>query len=403
MFPFPRRMILGVTGGIAAYKSCELLRRLMDRGIEVTVVPTENALRFVGTATWEALTGKPVQSSLWSDVSSGAHIELARDAQLLVIAPATADFIARLAHGRSEDLLGATALTMQAPIVVIPAMHHQMWRNPATVANVATLRSRGILVMEPAEGPLNNGDSGVGRFPETFEILDFLQQSGFLRSDLVGKHVVVTAGGTREMIDPVRFIGNRSSGKQGIALAKAAASRGARVSLIAANVGEDLLPNDQSITLTKVESALQLANTLSKIESFDILLMTAAVADYRPVTASVTKLKRDGSDRSLELIENPDVLAGFARNYRNSGGSGAGIIVGFAAESEVNLTSAAEKLARKAVDYLFVNDVSAYPVFDSDSNGGVLLRADGARKDFGYQSKETLSDVLLDELVKGLG
>ncbi|NDA79754.1 MAG: bifunctional phosphopantothenoylcysteine decarboxylase/phosphopantothenate--cysteine ligase CoaBC [Actinobacteria bacterium] len=294
MFPFPRRMILGVTGGIAAYKSCELLRRLMDRGIEVTVVPTENALRFVGSATWEALTGKPVQSSLWSDVSSGAHIELARDAQLLVIAPATADFIARLAHGRSEDLLGATALTMQAPIIVIPAMHHQMWRNPATVANVATLRSRGILVMEPAEGPLNNGDSGVGRFPETFEILDFLQQSGFLRSDLVGKHVVVTAGGTREMIDPVRFIGNRSSGKQGIALAKAAASRGARVSLIAANVGEDLLPNDQSITLTKVESALQLANTLSKIESFDILLMTAAVADYRPVTASVTKLKRDG-------------------------------------------------------------------------------------------------------------
>jgi phosphopantothenoylcysteine decarboxylase/phosphopantothenate--cysteine ligase len=282
-------------------------------------------------------------------------------------------------------------------------MHHQMWRNPATVANVATLRSRGILVMEPAEGPLNNGDSGVGRFPETFEILDFLQQSGFLRSDLLGKHVVVTAGGTREMIDPVRFIGNRSSGKQGIALAKAAASRGARVSLIAANVGEDLLPNDQSITLTKVESALQLANTLSKIESFDILLMTAAVADYRPVTASVTKLKRDGNDRSLELIENPDVLAGFARNYRNSGGSGAGIIVGFAAESEVNLISAAEKLARKAVDYLFVNDVSAYPVFDSDSNGGVLLRADGARKDFGYQSKETLSDVLLDELVKGLG
>ena len=193
----PRKVILGVTGGIAAYKSCELLRRLQDRGLEITVIPTENSLHFVGSATWEALSGKKVVTSLWQDIPSGAHIELAREAELVIIAPTTADFIARLAQGRSDDLLSATALTVQVPIVLVPAMHHQMWNNPATIANVETLRSRGIIVMDPVEGPLNNGDVGVGRFPEVFEILDFLTSQALLKSDLVGREIVVTAGGTR--------------------------------------------------------------------------------------------------------------------------------------------------------------------------------------------------------------
>lgn len=400
---YPRKVLLGVTGGIAAYKSCELLRRLLDRGIDVTVLPTENSLRFVGSATWEALSGKRVHASLWDDVAAGAHVELAREAELLVVAPATADFIARLAQGRSDDLLSATALTAECPIVIIPAMHHQMWRNPATVVNVATLRSRGILVMEPNTGPLNNGDSGVGRFPETFEILDYLAENDFLRSDLVGKHILITAGGTREMIDPVRFIGNLSSGKQGIALARVAASRGARVTLIAANIAENLLPKDKSITISKVGSASELNAALSSAEPFDLLLMTAAVADYRPASVSTSKIKRDGTVRTLDLIENPDVLANFSKRYRENSPNSAPILVGFAAESEIDLELASGKLARKGVDYLFVNDVSSNQVFNADSNGGVLLDCVGNKEQFPYQLKESLSELLLDRLAKALG
>ena len=400
----PRKVILGVTGGIAAYKSCELLRRLLDRGLEVTVVPTESSLNFVGKATWEALSGKPVQSSLWEDVSAGAHIELARNADLMIIAPSTADFISRLAQGRSDDLLSATALTATAPIVIIPAMHHQMWLNQATQANVETLRARGIYVMEPSEGPLNNGDSGVGRFPETFEILDYLQVSNFLRSDLIGKEVVVTAGGTREMIDPVRFIGNLSSGRQGIAFAQAAASRGARVTLIAANIEDSLLPKDKSIKIEKVSTTVELQRALSGVNSFDLLIMAAAVADYRPAEVSAHKIKRDGTARSVELIENPDVLATFTKEYRTRvDARGAGLIVGFAAESAMDIPIATEKLKRKGVDFLFVNDVVGQSVFNTASNGGVLLSSEGKTQTFDYQSKDTLSEKVLDELVQALG
>ena len=396
---FPRKVVLGVTGGIAAYKSCELLRRLLDRGLELTVIPTENSLRFVGTATWEALSGKKVLSTLWDDVASGAHIESARDADLIIIAPATADFIARVAQGRSDDLLSATVLTAQAPLVIVPAMHHQMWRNPATVENVKTLRARGMYVMEPAEGPLNNGDSGVGRFPEVFEILDYLREIGALKSDLLGKEVVVTAGGTREMIDPVRFIGNLSSGKQGIALAKAAAARGAKVKLFGANIEKSLLPRDKSIEVLSVSSAQELASAMEQIRSFDLLFMTAAVADYRPATLATSKIKRDGSERLLNMVENPDLLAGFTSKGQLSQ---RGVVVGFAAESEVDLSLAEEKLARKGVDFLFVNDIANQEVFGSDSNGGTLINAHGTRHNFEYQSKDTLSHALLDVLAKTL-
>ena len=403
---FPRKVTLGVTGGIAAYKSCELLRRLLDRGVDVEVVPTESALRFVGTATWEALSGKRVRSSLWEDVASGAHIELARSTELLLIAPATADFLARLAQGRSDDLLSATALTVQSPIVIIPAMHHQMWRNAATQQNVATLRERGFLIMEPSDGPLNNGDVGVGRFPEIFEIFDFLGKNNLLRSDLIGKTVVVTAGGTREMIDPVRFIGNLSSGKQGIALARAAAARGAQVTLIAANISAALLPRDKSISIIEVNSTADLARELASISSFDLLFMAAAVSDYRVAQESASKIKKSGENLALELVENPDVLANFALSYRQQtehDGRRGGIIIGFAAESSSDLGQATEKLARKGVDYLFVNDISNQVVFGAPSNGGTLLASNGKTQSFEYQSKDTLSDALLDVVVKALG
>lgn len=397
----PRKIVLGVTGGIAAYKSCELLRRLLDRGLDVTVAPTENSLRFVGAATWEGLSGKKVSSSLWEDVAGGAHIELARDAELILVAPTTADFIARIAQGRSDDLLSATVLTAQCPIILIPAMHHQMWQNAATQANVKTLRHRGILVMDPVVGPLNNGDVGVGRFPETFEIFDYLADNGFLKSDLVGKEIVVTAGGTREMIDPVRFIGNLSSGKQGIALAKASAQRGANVTLLAANIEEGLLPHDNSISIVKVRSAHDLSNALSLLPSYDLLFMAAAVADYRPAEIHSTKIKRDGSERSLELLENPDVLATITKRNHASGNNG--VIVGFAAESSVDIEQATEKLRRKGADFLFVNDVSGQQVFNGESNGGILLSVHGSTDEFAYQSKDTLSHEILDVVVKALG
>ena len=398
---FPRRVVLGVTGGIAAYKSCELLRRLLDRALDVTVVPTENSLRFVGAATWEALSGKPAISSLWQDVSGGAHVEVARAAELILVAPTTADFIARLAQGRSGDLLSATVLTAECPVVIIPAMHHQMWQNPATIENVRTLRARGILVMEPAEGPLNNGDVGVGRFPEIFEIFDFLGEQNLLKSDLLGSQIVVTAGGTREMIDPVRFIGNLSSGKQGIALAKAAAARGAKVQLIAANIEESLLPRDKAIEVIKVGSAAELGRALDDLLSFDLLFMAAAVADYRPAIANSSKIKRDGSVRSLDLVENPDLLAQFVTKQMS--GERRGIIVGFAAESAIDEAAAREKLNRKGVDFLFVNDIAANEVFNADSNGGILISRDGESLSLQYQPKDTLSHALLDAVAQGIG
>jgi phosphopantothenoylcysteine decarboxylase/phosphopantothenate--cysteine ligase len=285
-------------------------------------------------------------------------------------------------------------------------MHHQMWRNAATQQNVATLRERGFLIMEPSDGPLNNGDVGVGRFPEIFEIFDFLGNNNLLRSDLIGKTVVVTAGGTREMIDPVRFIGNLSSGKQGIALARAAAARGAQVTLIAANISAALLPRDKSISIIEVNSTADLARELASISSFDLLFMAAAVSDYRVAQESASKIKKSGQSLALELVENPDVLANFALSHRAQAEQNrkrGGIIVGFAAESSSDLGQATDKLARKGVDYLFVNDISNQVVFGAPSNGGTLLTSNGKTQSFEYQSKDTLSDALLDVVVKALG
>jgi phosphopantothenoylcysteine decarboxylase/phosphopantothenate--cysteine ligase len=285
-------------------------------------------------------------------------------------------------------------------------MHHQMWRNAATQQNVATLRERGFLIMEPSDGPLNNGDVGVGRFPEIFEIFDFLGKNNLLRSDLIGKTVVVTAGGTREMIDPVRFIGNLSSGKQGIALARAAAARGAQVTLIAANISAALLPRDKSISIIEVTSTADLAREVASISSFDVLFMAAAVSDYRVAQPSTSKIKKSGQSLALELVENPDVLANFALSHRQQAeqnGRRGGIIIGFAAESSSDLGQATQKLARKGVDYLFVNDISNQVVFGASSNGGTLLASNGKTQSFEYQSKDTLSDALLDEVAKALG
>jgi phosphopantothenoylcysteine decarboxylase/phosphopantothenate--cysteine ligase len=281
-----------------------------------------------------------------------------------------------------------------------------MWRNEATQKNVATLRERGILIMEPSEGPLNNGDVGVGRFPEIFEIFDFLSKNNLLRSDLLGKSVVVTAGGTREMIDPVRFIGNLSSGKQGIAIARAAAARGAEVTLIAANIAPSLLPIDRSISIIEVTGTADLARELNSLSSFDFLFMAAAVSDYRVAHTSATKIKRSGEGLVLELVENPDLLADFASRHKQEAAlksTRPALLIGFAAESSLDVEQASKKLARKGVDYLFVNDISSQSVFNSPSNGGFLIAANGKMESFPYQSKDTLSDALLDEVAKALG
>jgi phosphopantothenoylcysteine decarboxylase/phosphopantothenate--cysteine ligase len=328
---------------------------------------------------------------------------------MIVIAPTTADFLARIAQGRSDDLLSATVLTAfseRCPVVIIPAMHHQMWRNPATQENVATLRARGFIIMEPSDGPLNNGDVGVGRFPEIFEIFDFLAEQNILKSDLLGKSVVITAGGTREMIDPVRFIGNISSGKQGIALAKAAAVRGAQVTLIAANIAPALLPEDKSISIINISSTAELAGALDNVQTFDLFFMAAAVADYRVLEPSEVKLKRDGRQRSLQLIENPDLIADFAGKHKREielAKRKGRFIIAFAAESEIEIEQARDKLARKGVDFLFINDVVGQEVFNASSNGGLLLSHSGEEHLFSYQSKDTLSHALLDEVSKALG
>src|SRR3954447_15181045 len=311
------RIVLGVAGGIAAYKACELLRRLRGDGHEVTVVPTESALTFVGKATWAALSGRPVHTTVWSEVHEVPHVKLGQQADLVMVAPATADLLARAAHGMADDLLTNTLLTARCPVVFAPAMHTEMWDHAATRANVTTLRERGCLVVEPAEGRLTGADSGKGRLPDPDEIFDFCSDvlargaglgptSG---QDLSGRRVVVSAGGTREYLDPVRFLGNRSSGRQGYALARAAASRGAEVTLVAANVS---LPDPAGVKVVAVETTAELRDAvLAAATTADAVVMAAAPADYRPAAVSDTKIKKgdDGSAPSLALEQNPDVLA----------------------------------------------------------------------------------------------
>jgi len=385
-----REVILGIGGGIAAYKSCDLLRRLQELGFLVTVVPTPASLNFVGATTWEALSGRPVLSEVWQDVASVAHINLANRADYILIGPATADLIARIAQGRADDLLTNIVLASGAPKLIVPAMHPQMWLNASTVANVETLRSRGFIVMEPEVGRLTGSDIGQGRFPETSKILEEFQEIVGWNSDLVGRKILVTAGGTREPIDPVRFIGNRSSGKQGYAVAQAAIVRGAQVQLIAANCD---LPDIEGVEITRVETTSDMARVLDeKFPSCDALIMCAAVADAKPVRQSVNKIKKNEL-ASIELEPNPDLLAHLSVIKRPSQ-----VLVGFAAETQSHMENASKKLVGKNLDLLYVNDVSGGAIFGSDTTRGTIITRDGGEIVVSEGTKDTLANVLLDQV-----
>jgi phosphopantothenoylcysteine decarboxylase/phosphopantothenate--cysteine ligase len=394
----PARIVLGVTGGIAAYKACEVLRLLTEAHYDVTVVATPTALKFVGAATWAALSGKPVGVDLFDDVHNVAHVRLGQEADLVLVVPATADVLARAAHGLADDLLTNVLLTARAPVVFAPAMHTEMWNHPATVANVATLRSRDAVVIEPAVGRLTGSDSGVGRLPDPAEIVEVARRvlhRGIegLRPDLAGRRMVVSAGGTREALDPVRFLGNRSSGRQGYALAMTAIARGAEVTVVSANVA---LPDPAGAKVVRVVSADELrAAVLEAATGADAVVMAAAVADFRPVSVSASKIKKAAADPPpLELTRNPDVLAELARPDR--AGRAAQVIVGFAAETDDVVENGRAKLVAKGADLLVVNEVGTTKGFDTSDNAGIVLGADGTATPVPAGPKAALADVVWD-------
>ncbi|MEW2388173.1 bifunctional phosphopantothenoylcysteine decarboxylase/phosphopantothenate--cysteine ligase CoaBC [Streptomyces venezuelae] len=395
------KVVLGVSGGIAAYKACELLRRLTESGHDVRVVPTASALHFVGAATWSALSGHPVSTEVWSDVHEVPHVRIGQHADLVIVAPATADMLAKAAHGLADDLLTNTLLTARCPVVFAPAMHTEMWEHPATQENVATLRRRGALVVEPAVGRLTGVDTGKGRFPdpvELFEVVRRVLARKDLAQDLAGRHVVVSAGGTREPLDPVRFLGNRSSGKQGYALARSAAARGARVTLVAANAA---LPDPAGVDVVPVGTAVQLREAVVKAAAdADAVVMAAAVADFRPETYATGKIKKkDGEGPApVALVRNPDVLAEIAGDRPRSGQ----VIVGFAAETDDVLANGRAKLARKGCDLLVVNEVGERKTFGSEENEAVVLGADGSETPVPYGPKEALADTVWDLVAQRL-
>lgn len=382
-----RRVVVGVGGGIAAYKACHLVRAFKEAGDDVRVVPTNTALNFVGRATFEALSGNPVSTTVFDDVEGVQHVRIGQEADLIVIAPATADLMARLAQGRADDLLTATVLVATCPVVVVPAMHTEMWLNPATVANVELLRSRGLTVMEPAHGRLTGTDSGAGRLPEPEQIAELARSvaAGYRpQYDWAGKKVLITAGGTQENIDPVRYIGNRSSGKQGFALAEAAAQRGAQVTVVAGNTSA--MPTPIGAEVVTVTSTSEMHEAVKDhAAAADIIIMAAAVADYRPATQAATKMKKGTDDDSLStlrLIENPDILAWSVRARAEGAIPAETVIVGFAAETgneeHTALELAQAKLKRKGCDLLMCNDVSGGAVFGAGHNSGWLLASDGS-------------------------
>jgi phosphopantothenoylcysteine decarboxylase/phosphopantothenate--cysteine ligase len=389
-----REVILGVGGGIAAYKSCELLRRLQDRGYVITVVPTPASLNFVGTATWEALSSRPVNTQVWESVHTVPHVALAERADFFLIAPATADLIARLAMGRADDLLTNLVLASDVPKMLVPAMHPSMWLDPATVANVNTLRQRGFIVMDPEVGRLTGSDIGPGRFPETAAIISRFDEVTGQVQDLKGVKVLVTAGGTREPIDPVRFIGNRSSGKQGIAIANAAKNRGAQVQLIAANCD---VVSPTGIDVIHVETTLEMQAALQEnFDWCDILIMSAAVADARPTQISDQKIKK-ATLNTIDLQQNPDLLAELSPQKGNR------VMVGFAAETKEHLQEARRKLESKGLDVIYVNDVSGGAIFGQDTTMGTILLRNEADIAIKEVSKDALSNVLLDHAIRQLG
>ncbi|KAB7744594.1 bifunctional phosphopantothenoylcysteine decarboxylase/phosphopantothenate--cysteine ligase CoaBC [Nostocoides sp. F2B08] len=410
------RVVLGVSGGIAAYKAALLLRLLSEAGHEVTVVPTAAALRFVGEPTWAALSGRPVATDVWTDVHEVPHVRLGQSADLVVVAPATADLLARAAAGMADDLLTNTLLTARCPVVMAPAMHTEMWEHPATQANVETLTQRGVHVVPPAAGRLTGADSGPGRLPEPehlFEVCqrelaraDRVTRTSGARQDLVGTRVLVTAGGTREPLDPVRFLGNRSSGKQGVALAAAARRRGAIVTLVLAHAE---VPPPPDVEVVRAGSALELAAaTRAALPSHDVVVMAAAVADFRPDAYVETKIKKsyDTEDEepgpTIRLVRNPDILAGLVAER---GEATDPLIVGFAAETGDEdgtvLEHGRTKLERKGCDLLVVNEVGIDKAFGQDENSVVILRrgVENPVAEVGPAGKAAIADAVLDAIL----
>ncbi|MGC5307043.1 bifunctional phosphopantothenoylcysteine decarboxylase/phosphopantothenate--cysteine ligase CoaBC [Micromonospora zamorensis] len=394
-------IVLGVGGGIAAYKACELLRLFTESGHRVRVVPTASALRFVGAPTWAALSGQPVADDVWTDVHEVPHVRLGKQADLVVVAPTTTDLLAKAAHGLADDLLTNTLLTARCPVLLAPAMHTEMWEHPATVANVATLRSRGVRVIEPAVGRLTGVDTGKGRLPDPAEIFaiacQVLARGDVAPADLAGRRVVVTAGGTREPLDPVRFLGNRSSGKQGYAFARAAVARGARVTLIAANVS---LPDPAGVDLIRVGTTAELREaTVKAAVDADAVVMAAAPADFRPATYAAGKIKKsdDGVAPTIELVTNPDIAAELGQRKRPEQ-----LLVVFAAETGDAEANGRAKLARKRADLIVINEVGPDKVFGADTNTVTVIGADGSVSRLPEQAKEAVADTVWDLVVARL-
>lgn len=399
MFVRGRQILLGVGGGISAYKSCDLVRRLQDNGFVVSVVPTQSSLNFVGVSTWAALSGKKVYTDLWSDVEEVPHISLAQNCSAIVIAPTTADLLSRLAQGRADDLLTNIVLASTKPKILVPAMHPEMWSNPATVSNVNILRERGFLIIEPDHGRMTGNDVGVGRYPEVSRIIEEINQHLLHNADLLGKKFLITAGGTRENIDPVRYIGNRSSGKQGFALAYAAAKRGAQVHLVAANTQ---LPVIEGITITFVETAEEMATVVKdEFPLSDVLIMSAAVSDFKVAQSSDHKIHKQ-EFKPIDIVLNPDIVASVGV-IKQSGQ----FVVGFAAETSAEIeklqSAGRDKLLAKGLDLIYVNDVSDGKIFGDDQTTGMLIAKSGNVIDVPMISKDTLSEILLDQLLVELG
>lgn len=404
-----KRIIVGVAGGIAAYKACSVVRQLAEAGHDVRVVPTEAALKFVGASTFEALSGHPVRTGVFDDVPEVPHVRLGQEADLVVVAPATADLLARAAAGRADDLLTATLLTARCPVIFAPAMHTEMWVHPATVDNVATLRRRGAVVLEPASGRLTGADTGPGRLPEPEEITTFaellLVRGDAMPHDLCGLKFLISAGGTREALDPVRFIGNRSSGKQGYAVARIAAQRGAEVTLIAGNTAG--LADPAGVHVLTVTSAAQMHEAVTKhAPEANVLVMAAAVADFRPTHAANSKIKKTAvatdAGPTVDLVRTEDILASAVRQRAEGALPNMRVIVGFAAETgdaegDV-LFHARSKLRRKACDLLVVNAVGDGRAFEVDSNDGWLLGADGTEVALEHGSKTLMASRIVDAI-----
>lgn len=395
-----KNIVVGVGGGIAAYKVCRLVRRFRESGHNVDVVPTRSALKFVGEATWAALSGNPVATSMWESTHQVPHVRLGQQADLVIVAPATADLMSRAVAGAADDLLTSTLLTARCPVIFAPAMHTEMWQHPATVANVATLRSRGAIVIDPDEGRLTGTDTGAGRLPEPeglFSISRAVLSTTNL-GDLAGQHVVVSAGGTRESLDPVRFLGNESSGRMGFAVAAAAVARGADVTVVAANVDLPPVPGTETIA---VRSAMDLKESVANAaDAADVVVMAAAVADFRPAHTARQKIKKGTAQEptSVELIRNPDILAGLVSDRRPGQ-----IIVGFAAETGDEQSSVLDhgkqKLTRKGCDLLVVNDVSGGKAFGTDDNEVVILAKSGQPTRVARSVKESVANRIWDAIV----